>query len=82
MWDTVYDTEYKSRKQAARHAERDGSAFAAIALPAHYSVVYAVLENLKHRLGSEAHFKHVIEWGSGVGSGLWCVPHVLLCTFH
>ncbi|KAI5124137.1 hypothetical protein M0805_000948 [Coniferiporia weirii] len=75
VWNTTYDAEYKSREQAARHADRDGTAFASIALPAHYSAIYAVLDNLKHRLGEEYQVQHVVEWGSGVGSGLWASMH-------
>ena len=78
VWDTIYHTEYKSKKQAARHAERDSTALASVALPAHYSAVYAVLDSLKHRLGNELQVKHVIEWGSNVGSGLWYVHFNIL----
>ncbi|THH04971.1 hypothetical protein EW145_g5134 [Phellinidium pouzarii] len=75
IWNTEYDEDYKSRKQAVRHADRDGTAFASVALPAHYSIVYAVLDNLNHRLGEEWKMQHVLEWGSGVGSGLWASMH-------
>lgn len=71
LWHTNYETQYKSRQQAARHADRDGTAFASVALPAHYSAVLAVLRHLKHRLGKDWNVKHVVDWGSGVGSGLW-----------
>lgn len=73
LWDTTYSPHYKSRKQADRHADRDGTAFASVALPAHYSVVFAILKDLRHRLGSEWAVRHILEWGSGVGSGLWYV---------
>ena len=53
LWHTSYAAEYKSWKQTRRHAERDGTAFASVALPAHYSAVYAVLDNIRHRLGDE-----------------------------
>ncbi|KAH8119963.1 Rsm22-domain-containing protein [Phellopilus nigrolimitatus] len=75
LWHTNYETDYKSWRRAARHADRDGTAFASVALPAHYSTVYAVLENLKDRLGSDWKIKHVLDWGSGVGSGLWASMH-------
>ncbi|KAL5535734.1 RSM22 [Sanghuangporus sanghuang] len=75
LWHTTYETDYKSWKQARRHAERDGTAFASVALPAHYSVVYAVLDNIKHRLGEEWKVRSVIDWGSAVGSGFWASMH-------
>lgn len=81
LWDTVYDAEYKSRKQATRHAERDAAAYASIALPAHYSVVFAVLNDLRHRVREDLKLKHVVEWGSGVGSGLWFVRRVSMCIW-
>lgn len=71
LWDTTYSPQYKSRKQAARHADTDGTAFASVALPAHYSAIYAVLDNLRHRLGKDWDVRRVFEWGSGVGSGFW-----------
>lgn len=71
QWNTNYDAEYKSWKQTRRHADRDGTAFASVALPAHYSVVYAVLDNIKHRLGEEWKIQSIMDWGAGVGSGLW-----------
>lgn len=73
-WDTAYDTRYKSRKQYAEHAERDGTAFASVVLPAHYSAIAAVLDHVKQRLGPEWSLQHVIDWGAGTGSGLWYVP--------
>ncbi|KIK70481.1 hypothetical protein GYMLUDRAFT_32504 [Collybiopsis luxurians FD-317 M1] len=74
-WGTVYDTRYRSRKQASRHSERDGTAFASIALPAHYSATLAVLTHVKHRLGPEWTVSKVIDWGAGTGSGLWASAH-------
>ncbi|KAH9949373.1 mitochondrial small ribosomal subunit Rsm22-domain-containing protein [Amylocystis lapponica] len=70
-WDTSYDVKYKSRRQAARHAERDGTAFASVALPSHYSAISAVLDHVKQRMGPEWKVERVIDWGSGTGSGLW-----------
>lgn len=81
VWDTIYQTDYKSKKQAARHAERDSTALASVALPAHYSAIYAVLDSLKHRLEDKLQLKHVVEWGSGVGSGLWCAQHFIFYFF-
>lgn len=72
-WDSVYDVKYKSWQQHARHAERDGTAFASVALPAHYSAIYSVFDHLKQRLGADWSFERVIDWGSGTGSGLWFV---------
>ncbi|KAI0068027.1 Rsm22-domain-containing protein [Artomyces pyxidatus] len=74
-WDPNYDAQYKSRKQASQHAERDGTAFASVALPAHYSAIYAVLHHVKHRLGAEWRVEHLIDWGAGTGSGLWAAAH-------
>ncbi|KAL4251512.1 Mitochondrial RNA Methyltransferase [Abortiporus biennis] len=70
-WRPAYDTKYKSWHQAKRHAERDGTAFASVALPSHYSVILAVFDQLKHRLGPDWRPEHIIDWGSGTGSGLW-----------
>ena len=76
-WDASYDVKYKSREQASRHGERDGTAFASVALPAHYSVIYSVLDHLKQRLGPDWRVEHVIDWGSGAGSGLWFVEQTV-----
>ncbi|KAF8841935.1 hypothetical protein BDN67DRAFT_966448 [Paxillus ammoniavirescens] len=70
-WTTAYDVEYKNRKQSYRHSERDGTAFASIILPAHYSAIYAVLHHVKHRLGASWNVDRVIDWGCGTGGGLW-----------
>lgn len=70
-WDTTYDVRYKTREQRARHAERDGTAFASVALPAHYSAIFSVLDHLKQRLGPDWSIQHVIDWGAGTASGLW-----------
>ncbi|KAJ3558994.1 hypothetical protein NM688_g608 [Phlebia brevispora] len=75
QWDTAYDVRYKSREQAARHAQRDGTAFASVALPAHYCAIYAVLDHVKQRLGPSWNVKRIVDWGSGVGSGLWAASH-------
>lgn len=72
-WDSKYDVRYKSSRQAFRHSERDGTAFATVALPAHYSAIYSVLNHVKQRLGPEWDIKRVIDWGAGTGSGLWSV---------
>ncbi|KAF8347029.1 mitochondrial small ribosomal subunit Rsm22-domain-containing protein [Amanita rubescens] len=50
-WDAQYDIHYRTRNQRARHAERDGTAFVSVALPAHYSAIMAVLYHVKRRLG-------------------------------
>ncbi|TFY79446.1 hypothetical protein EWM64_g4571 [Hericium alpestre] len=75
QWDVAYDVGYKSRKQAHRHAERDGTAFASVALPAHYSAISAVLEHVKQRLGPSWNIDTVYDWGAGTGSGLWAASH-------
>ena len=49
-WNSAYDTRYNSTKEAGRHALRDATAFATVALPSHYSVIYSVLDHLKRRL--------------------------------
>lgn len=64
---------YKSGQDAGRHSLRDATAFATVALPAHYSVIYAVLDHVKQRLGPEWQVEHVVEWGTATGSGLWFV---------
>lgn len=70
-WDTSYATKYKSRKAASRHEVRDGTAFASIAFPAHYSAIYAVLDHVKLRLGPSWNVEHIVDWGAGTGSALW-----------
>ena len=72
-WVPSYDVRYKSRGQAQRHAQRDGTAFASVVLPSHYSVICNVLDHVKRRLGPSWNVEHVIDWGAGTGSGLWCV---------
>lgn len=79
-WDTSYDVRYKSRQQTARHSERDGTAFASVALPAHYSATYAVFDHIKQRLGPEWNVGRVVDWGSGTGSGLWYVKSALIVS--
>jgi hypothetical protein len=72
-WDANYDTVYRSRNQAARHAIRDGTAFASVALPAHYSAITAVLHHVRLRLGPSWGVDRVIDWGAGTGSGFWYI---------
>lgn len=72
-WDTDYDTTYSSSKKAARHAVRDGMAFATVALPPHYSVITSVLHHIKSRLEPDWEVNRIIDWGAGTGSGLWYV---------
>lgn len=72
-WDTNMDVKYKSWRQGQRHAERDGTAFASVALPAHFSAIYAVLDHLILRLGSKWTVEKVIDWHAGTGSALWLV---------
>jgi len=81
QWDSQYDVKYKSHKQAYRHSERDGTAFASVALPAHFSAIYSVLDHVKQRIGPEWQIERVIDWGAGTGSGLWLV-HSLSYTHH
>jgi ribosomal protein RSM22 (predicted rRNA methylase) len=73
-WSTAYDVEYKNRRQRYHHFARDGTAFASVILPAHYSAIYAVLRHVKHRLGASWNVDMVIDWGSATGSGLWYGP--------
>jgi ribosomal protein RSM22 (predicted rRNA methylase) len=70
-WDADYDTKYRSKAQARQHADRDGSAFASIALPAHFSAITAVLDHVKRRLEPDWRVERIIDWGAGTGSGLW-----------
>lgn len=79
-WDSQYDVKYKSHKQAYRHSKRDGTAFASVALPAHFSAIYSVLEHVKQRLGSKWQVERVIDWGAGTGSGLWLVMVLHTCA--
>ncbi|KAK0199070.1 mitochondrial small ribosomal subunit Rsm22-domain-containing protein [Armillaria mellea] len=75
-WDTEYDEKYKSWEHRMRHSERDGTAFASVALPAHYSAITAVLSHAKHRMGPEWLVERVVDWGAGTGSALWAALHV------
>ncbi|OSX67019.1 hypothetical protein POSPLADRAFT_1164299 [Postia placenta MAD-698-R-SB12] len=70
-WKASYDVQYKSWKQSSRHAERDGTAFASVALPSHYAAIVAVLDHVKRRLEPDWTIERVIDWGSGTGTGLW-----------
>lgn len=70
-WETQYDTKYRSRVQAARHAERDGTAFVSVALPAHYSAIFSVFDHLRRRMEPGWGIDRVIDWGAATGSGLW-----------
>ncbi|KAG5645336.1 hypothetical protein DXG03_006398 [Asterophora parasitica] len=75
-WETHYDPKnYRSRKQAYSHAERDGTAFATIALPAHYSAILSVFDHVKRRLEPSWRVERIIDWGAGTGSGLWAALH-------
>lgn len=75
-WNASYDAQYKSGKEAGRHALKDATAFATVALPAHYSAIYSVLDHIKQRLGPEWELERVIDWGAATGSGLWSVQSV------
>lgn len=71
-WETYYDPQnYRSRKQAFRHSERDGTAFATVALPAHYSAILSIFDHIKRRLEPSWRVERIIDWGAGTGSGLW-----------
>lgn len=72
-WDLQYDVKYRTRIQGVKHAKRDGTAFASVALPAHYSAIFAVLDHVKRRLGSTWQVERILDWGAGAGSCLWCV---------
>ncbi|KDR85631.1 hypothetical protein GALMADRAFT_84637 [Galerina marginata CBS 339.88] len=77
-WDSQYDTVYSSRQQAAKHAIRDGTAFATVALPAHYSAITSVFHHVRLRLEPSWEVDRIIDWGAGTGSGLWAS----LYSFH
>ncbi|TFK56512.1 Rsm22-domain-containing protein [Heliocybe sulcata] len=74
-WFAAYTKKYNSYEQRAEHYKRDGAAFASIALPAHYSVIYSVFDHVKRRLGPDWKVGRVIDWGAGTGSGLWAAAH-------
>ncbi|KAI0257273.1 mitochondrial small ribosomal subunit Rsm22-domain-containing protein [Lactifluus subvellereus] len=74
-WDLALNVHYRSYKQARRHAERDGTAFASVVLPAHYSAIYAVLHHVKSRLGPRWSVQNVLDWGAGTGSALWAASY-------
>ncbi|KAF8273002.1 mitochondrial small ribosomal subunit Rsm22-domain-containing protein [Lactarius quietus] len=70
-WNPAMNVRYKSYKQARHHAERDGTAFASIVLPAHYSAIHSVLCHVRLRLGPQWSVQNVFDWGAGTGSALW-----------
>ncbi|CAK5280377.1 unnamed protein product [Mycena citricolor] len=70
-WNAEHDTRYRTKAQAREHSERDGSAFASVALPAHFSAITAVLDHVKKRLEPEWRVERILDWGSGAGSALW-----------
>ncbi|KAJ7070608.1 mitochondrial small ribosomal subunit Rsm22-domain-containing protein [Mycena amicta] len=70
-WDAAFDTKYRTGAQSHQHAERDGSAFASVALPAHFSVITAIMDHVKRRLEPEWRVERMIDWGAATGSGLW-----------
>ncbi|KAI0361117.1 Rsm22-domain-containing protein [Trametes cingulata] len=74
-WQPSYDVKYKSGKEAGKHSLRDATAFATVALPSHYSAIYAVLDHVKQRLGPEWQVRRVIDWGAATGSALWASGH-------
>ncbi|KAG6851369.1 hypothetical protein H0H93_005767 [Arthromyces matolae] len=75
-WKTEFDPNgYRSRKQAHRHSDRDGTAFATVALPAHYSAILAVFNHIKQRLEPSWKVERIINWGAGTGSGIWAALH-------
>ena len=70
-WNSQYDVQYKSRRKAHELGERDGTAFATVALPAHYAAIFAVLAHAKQRLGPDWLVDTVYDWGAGTGSVFW-----------
>lgn len=70
-WDPAINVRYKSYQQARHHAERDGTAFASVVMPAYYSAIYAVLCQVRSRLGPQWPVQNVVDWGAGTGSALW-----------
>lgn len=74
-WEPHYEGKYRTRLQGVKHAKRDGTAFASVALPAHYPAIFAVLDHVKRRLGPSWNAEQIIDWGAGAGSGLWFVKH-------
>ncbi|KAH9897940.1 mitochondrial small ribosomal subunit Rsm22-domain-containing protein [Cubamyces lactineus] len=81
-WSPTYDIKYKSGREAGKHALRDATAFATVALPSHYSAIYAVLDHARLRLGPEWQVRRVIDWGAATGSGLWASGHVFQDPAH
>jgi hypothetical protein len=71
--DTPRSTSPHAHITARLARTRDGTAFAAVVLPAQYAVVRAVLEGVGERLGPEwaGGVESIIEWGSGAGAGMW-----------
>ncbi|KAI0334478.1 hypothetical protein GY45DRAFT_1318524 [Cubamyces sp. BRFM 1775] len=81
-WNPTYDIKYKSGREAGKHALKDATAFATVALPSHYSAIYAVLDHVRLRLGPEWQVRRVIDWGAATGSGLWASGHVFQDPAH
>lgn len=74
-WSVEYDKKYGSYSKTQRHALRDGVAFGTVILPAHYSAILSVFDQLKRRLGPELNVARVLDWGAGTGSALWAALH-------
>lgn len=70
-WNAQFNQRYRSYVHASKLGRRDGTAFAAVALPAHYSAILSVMNHLKKRMGPDFTVRHVVDWGAGTGSGLW-----------
>ncbi len=73
-WAAQYNVRYHSRRQEARHHERDGIRIclsrASCALFCH---IFSFWVTSGNRLGPSWTVRHVIDWGAGSGSGLWSV---------
>ncbi|KAH8835675.1 mitochondrial small ribosomal subunit Rsm22-domain-containing protein [Flagelloscypha sp. PMI_526] len=81
-WSTEFDKRYRSFRHSRRAGERDGAAFAAIALPAHYSAIYSVFNHLRHRLGTTLRIGSVMDWGSATASGFWAAAYAFQNSFE
>jgi hypothetical protein len=80
-WGPDYDVRYKSRLTATRHAERDGTAFASVALPSHYAAIHSIFDQLTHRLGPSWSVERMIDFHAGTGSGMWFVVSSISVMF-
>jgi hypothetical protein len=78
QWSIQLPDKFKGPKKfkASRITPREALAFSVISLPGQFSAISAVLTEACVRLGENwsKNVKTVIDFGSAMGAGIWCVP--------